>query len=322
MMKLRIWKYGSDDAFIPSFLEGMAVAHKQPAKSIDWFHWKFEQSPYGKTILACAFDDGIVAGCVAYGKGLVRYQNKDWKCALSYETFVHPNYQGQGLFKKLIDLAENEAKSQGIPFLYNFPNSNSLTGFRHMGWTCRNDVEQYRLKITRFVHVLMNYKDLKKGFVPNVSNLDEIKVIPLDDVGVEKADSNTILPIWTKEYLQWRFFTFPNREYFVINNPDVFAIAMVGRRGKLRDVHILYIVSKQELVSTCHLTNRVLKVIRKKVKPDFISYSWSIGDNTLSSSFGFIKVPSHSNFCYKVLDENFVIQDFCMSIPAINAHTY
>lgn len=321
-MELRIWQYGFDDQYISSFLEGMAIAHKQKAKSIDWFHWKFEQSPYGKAILACAFDKDRVAGCVAYGKGIIRYHNKDWSCALSYETFVHPDYQGQGLFKKLIDLAEREAISQKIPFLYNFPNANSITGFKHMGWTCRNDVEQYRIRITRFMHLLLNYKDLKKGFVPNVSNLNEIKSIVLDDVGVEETDPDTILPVWTKEYLQWRFFTYPNREYFVINDSNIFAISMVGKRGRLKDVHVLYLVSKQKHIPTHCLTSRVVKVIQQKVKPDFISYSSSIGDDTLSSTFGFIKVPSHSNFCYKVLDKDFVIQNFSMSIPAINAHTY
>lgn len=321
-MELRIWQYGVDDSYIPSFLRGMSIAHKQPAKSEDWFHWKFEQSPYGKSILACAFDDDCVAGCVAYGKGIIQYQGVQWSCALSYETFVHPNYQGQGLFKKLISLAEIEAKSQAIPFLYNFPNANSLTGFKHMGWTCRNDLEHYKIRITRFLHVLTNIMDLKKGFVPNQSNLDEIKAIALDDVRVEKGNPNTILPIWTKEYLKWRFFTYPNREYFVINDANVFAISMIGHRGKLKDAHILYMVSKQEHLLTSNLVKQVVRVIRKEVKPDFISYTTSIGDTILSSSFGFIKVPSHSNFCYKVLDESFTIKDFSIALPSINAHTY
>ncbi len=321
-MELRIWRFGIDDNYIPSFLSGMSIAHKQPAKSEGWFHWKFEQSPYGKTILACAFDDDCVAGCVAYGKGIIQYQGVQWSCALSYETFVRPDYQGHGLFKKLISIAESEAKTQKIPFLYNFPNANSLTGFKHMGWTCRNDVEQYKIRITRLLHVLLNGKDLKKGFVPNVSNLNEIKAVVLDDVGVEKADKNTILPIWTKEYLRWRFFTYPNREYYIINNLKVFAISMIGYRGKLKDAHILYMVSKQEHIHTSSLVKQVVRIIRKEVKPDFISYTTSIGDTTLSSSFGFIKVPSHSNFCYKVLDENFTIKDFSIALPSINAHTY
>ena len=52
-MELRLWQYAIDDGFIPSFLEGMSIAHDEPAHDEQWFRWKFEQSPYGKAILAC-----------------------------------------------------------------------------------------------------------------------------------------------------------------------------------------------------------------------------------------------------------------------------
>ena len=124
--------------------------------------------------------------------------------------------------------------------------------------------------------MLTNIRDLKKSFSPNVSNLDKIKSISLDDVCVESAVPSTILPIWTKDYLRWRFLSYPNREYFIINNPQVFAISMVGHRGKLKDVHILYIVSKQEHTPTCRLTGQIVRKIREEIQPDIISYSSSI----------------------------------------------
>ena len=130
MIVLRKWDYNEDVRLILSFLEGMSLAHKQNLKTEEWFHLKFEKSPYGKAILACAFDGDVVAGCVAYGMGIVKFRGKDWKCALSYETFVHPEYQGKGLFKKLINLAETELKRENVQFLYNFPNSNSIIGFK------------------------------------------------------------------------------------------------------------------------------------------------------------------------------------------------
>lgn len=321
-MELRLWQYAIDDGFIPSFLEGMSIAHDEPAHDEQWFRWKFEQSPYGKAILACAFDDDCVAGCVAYGKGKFRYQGKEFDCALSYETFVHPNYQGKGLFKKLIDLAEKEAQRQRISFLYNFPNTNSLTGFMHMGWICRNDVQQYKIRITRPFHLLSHLLDLKKSFVPNQSNLDKIKSEVLDDICVGQCNSQVITPVWTSDYLKWRFFTYPNRTYFVINDDEVFSIAMVGMRGRLKDAHVLYVVSKTEDKPTNRCMASVLRKIRKSVKPDLISYSDSLGDDALSRLSGFIKVPSHSNFCYKLLDDSMEIRDFRIVLPSINAHTY
>lgn len=322
-MELRIWRFGTDDVYIKAWLESQSLAHGfQQLQTLDWFHWKFEQSPYGKAILACAFDGDIVAGCVAYGMGKMKYHGQEYRCALSYETFVRPDYQGHGLFKKLIDLAEEEAKRQAIPFLYNFPNSNSLTGFRHMGWVWKNDAEQLRIRVLKPFKLLRYLKDLRTSFMPSESNLSTLKSIRLDDVPIGSQENETVTPIWTKEYLKWRFFTYPNREYHVINNGDLFAISMVGYRGKIKDAHILYAVSKNDSIPITKMMPEVIKILKKDVAPIIISYSDSIGDKTLTSSWGFVKVPSHSNFCYKILDDSLKIERFCISLPGINAHTY
>lgn len=320
-MELRKWVYNTDNRFIPSFLNGMSLAHNEQKKDEEWFHWKFEQSPYGKAVLACAFDGDTVAGCVAYGKGVVRYQEKEWVAALSYETFVHPSYQGKGLFKKLISLAESEMAKEGIQFLYNFPNANSITGFKHMNWIGKNDIRVFKIKLCHPLRILLHPKDLKISFQPNDSNLQNIKNMELGVLGSENKNQNIICPIWTSDYIKWRFFTYPNREYHVICNDDVFGISMVGYRGRLKCVHILYAIDK----NTCKMsdaTSKVIKMIRRDIKPDIIEYSSTIYDDALNHVWGFFKVPAHGNFCYKVLDENLVIDDLKIVLPSINAHTY
>lgn len=321
-MICRIWDFHQDNGYVDSFLDGMAVAHDEDRKSSEWFHWKFEQSPYGKSILACAFDEDRVAGCVAYGLGIVEYNAVRYKCALSYETFVHPDYQGQGLFKKLIALAEDEAKKQGVSFLYNFPNSNSLPGFKHMGWICRNDIQLYKIRFLRLASVIFHLTDLKKEFVPQPSNIKEIGSIPLDNVQDGEARKGVITPVWTKEYLVWRFFTFPNRRYYVLNNNDLFAIAMIGNRGRITEAHILYVLPRKGRRQKGLYIDSLIHTISKELKPDIISYRSTSADTFFSYSKGFMEVPTHSNFCYKILSDDFPLEDFKMVLPSINAHTY
>lgn len=321
-MELRLWKYGEDDSLIPSFLEGKALSHKEPAKTEEWFHWKFEQSPYGKAFMACAFDGDKVAGCVAYGRGVVKYKGRDWTCALSYETFVHPAYQGKGLFKKLILLAEENMLKAGVQFLYNYPNANSVAGFSHMGWIIRNDVRSFKIKVARPFSALFRILDLKKPFVPNPSNLEEIRQKCPSSLAEEKAlDPQVITPVWSLDYIRWRFFTIPNREYLVVDNEDVFSIFMVGKRGRLKCVHHLYTVSKTGK-SASGAFKDVLPSVVRLAKPEVIEYSSTVCDQALTGSFGFFKVPAHGNFCYKVLDESMNIEDFRIILPSINAHTY
>lgn len=322
MIELRKWIFGTDNRYIPSFLKGMSLAHDEPEKDEEWFHWKFEQSPYGKAVLACAFDGDIVAGCVAYGRGIVSYKNKKWSCALSYETYVHPDYQGKGLFKKLILLAEKEMEKEGIQFLYNFPNSNSITGFKHMGWICRNDIKDFKIKIIAYQRALLHLTDLKKSFMPNPSNIDDIKENRLDDIGCNLYSSpDHITPIWTKEYLKWRFFTIPNREYYVINNQELFSISMIGKRGSLTVIRHLYSVSKKG-APTKDIMKEVFKDIKSNSKADVFEYSSTIFDDSLKKCHGFIKLPTHGNFCYKVLDCSMNVVDLKIVLPSINAHTY
>ena len=322
MLKIKIWRFGTDDEFIDSWLEGQALAHHMSKKSVDWFHWKFEQSPYGRSILACAFDENIVAGCVAYGLGVMKYQGREFKCALSYETFVRPDYQGHGLFKKLIKLAEEQAKLVGIDFLYNYPNSNSLTGFLHMGWTCRNDKQKFRLLLARPLNSLYHIKDIRKSFAPNKENLRSIQKINIKDIRTDKTSDDIILPVWTTDYLKWRFFSFPNREYHIINNDKFFTISMVGFRGKLKSVHLLYAISKDEENDVSNYTNTIVKTLKNDLHPDLISYASTVEDPMVSKLRGFISVPSHANFCYKIINENLKINNFKIILPSINAHTY
>ena len=320
-MILRTWIFGDDDKFIPCFLEGMSIAHNEPKRTEEWFHWKFEQSPYGKAILACAFDEERVAGCVAYGRGIVRYHGKDWNCALSYETFVHPDYQGKGLFKKLISLAETEMKKAGIQFLYNFPNSNSITGFKHMNWICRNDIKSFKIKPLRLLRTIFHVSDLRHSFRWNPSNIEQIKGTLLDDIVIGQTNPDILTPVWTKEYLKWRFFSFPNREYFVINNQYFFSISMVGMRGKLKIVRHLYSVSKDEKPLSWIMKD-IICAVRKETNADVFEYSSTIFDDTLNRCNFFFKLPTSSNFCYKIIDESMNIPDFEITLPSINAHTY
>lgn len=301
----------------------MGIAHNEPAKTEDWFHWKFEQSPYGPAILATAFDGDRVAGCVAYGKGVVRYKNKDWTCALSYETYVHPDYQGKGLFKKLILLAEDEMKKQNIDFAYNFPNSNSLPGFKRMDWLQANEIRQYKIKLLNPLKVLFHATDIKKVFVPNESNM---AVLPKDIsehvMGIKRdVDDDVIVPIWNREYLKWRFLTYPNREYLIQDTSDYFCASMVGQRGCLKVVEILYMEAKNG-----HPTNRIFKAvirdIKKSANPDILAYTKTPFDDTIDGVWGFIGVPSHANFCYKYFNEKMSRDGISMLIPSINAHTY
>ena len=317
-MELRLWQYGIDDKYIQSFLESASLAHKQPMKSKEWFKWKFEKSPYGKAILACAFDGETVAGCVALGLGIMTLNKKEVKCALSYETFVNPQYQGKGLFKKLITLAEDNCKTLGIEYLYNFPNSQSLPGFKSMGWTYVPNEIEYRIKVMNPIRVIKNFKSIKKNFAPNrpvfVTAPSTIHTFHSNE------EYNILTPLWTAEYIKWRFIDFPQAQYIISSNSQYFAIARVGYRGVLKECQILLLQHNKDL-SFNQTAHKFSKHLYKTEHPDLISICCTSNTQISHDIKRMIKVPTRANFTYKCLS-NEIHQNVKQIISSIDFHTY
>lgn len=318
-MNYFIFHYIKDEHLIDSLLESAAFAHGEPKKTKEWFLWKFRDNPFGESILACAKIDDKIIGCVALGIQDFFYDNKIVKGALSFETFVHPNHQGKGLFKQLIDLAETESQNRNIKFLLNFPNSNSLPGFIKSGWSKLNCAE-YWIKPKSFLNLILNIKELKKSFVPNASNLEKLNVNQISEF-ILKKPSNTFKSVINNDYLIWRFFTYPVTEYSVINSDNILSIARVGRRGKFKEIQVLFVIQK----SKKHITiGSLLKLYKKDTNYDIVSFPISheneIRKKLIRSLF--TRVPNKTNVTFKRIGEVDKFNFNKLELSAINYHTY
>lgn len=318
-LELRIWEFGSDDSKIDSWLTSASLAHKIPKKSEEWFHWKFEQSPYGKAILACAFDGDTVVGCLSMGRGMMTYNKRIFPCALSYETFVHPAYQGKGLFKKLVAILEQECKKQRSELFYNFPNNNSIRGYEHMGFT-QIPLTEFRIHIVNPFRCLIHFKDIRKSFVSDASNLDEIKDIEPINLPDVYADG-VFVPQWNTDYIKWRFLTFQMGHYWIYNQNGIFAIFRTGRRGQLKQAELLHIAAENGVL-TQKQWNEVERRLIKATKPDIVAVAASKDYPVYPFLKWYIKVPDRSHFTYKLLSDKLTPSTFRMAKCGIDAHTY
>jgi GNAT superfamily N-acetyltransferase len=313
-----IFNFNKHENYIDGFLTSASLAHKQEKKSVEWFLWKFRDNPFGQSILACAEEDGIITGCVALGMQNFILNDKKIKGALSFETFVHPDFQGRGLFKLLIKNAEKEATEIGIRLLLNFPNRNSLSGFLRLNWIQLN-IPEYWLKVSSLSKTLLNLKDIKKGFQPDESNLMDLNPSSFDNF--EQVYSDRFTSELNTEYLKWRFLTFPNAEYIIINDDNCVSVARVGYRGKLKEVQVLLVNPKSKSKFNFQ---KLLSSYQTKSKYDLISFPVS-SNNSMKSKLKrnlFIKVPNSTNVCYKILDNSTNFDMNQLSLSAINFHTY
>lgn len=316
-MEFFIFNYEQHDYLVDSFLEAAAKTHKIPKKTKNWFYWKFKQNPFGQSILACVKDQDKIVGCVAFGMQEFILNNKKVKGAISFETFVHPNHQGKGVFSKLLSLAESRAKVINIDLFLNFPNSNSLKGFTNKDWFNINIVE-YWVKGKSFFSIPLKFLDLRKGFQPSLSNIEKLTTPKCFDF----ESSDAIQSMITLDYLKWRFFTFPSTEYYYIENDIYDSICRIGYRGRLKEAQVLFVNIKKP--KEFNLSN-LQREFQQKSNYDLISFPIS-KTNPLRKKLMrnlFIKVPNSTNVCFKVLNGSISVQDIQkISLSAINFHTY
>lgn len=317
-MRYFIFNYENDKSLIDSFLISASKAHGySEVNSKEWFYWKFKDNPYGKSVLACAEENGVIAGCVGYGLQPFLLKGKTLNAVLSFETFVHPDFQGRGLFSELIKLAEIKLKEKNIDFVLNFPNNNSLKGFLKNGWK-QIEAPEYRIKFINTLKVMFNILNLKKEYNPNSSNLRKLNSLN----SFKQYDSKYLHSILNLDYLKWRFFTFPVTEYIVVENENYQSILKLGKRGNIIEAHILFINIKDRKIFKF---KEFLRHCKSKAKFDVISSTVSNNNpinNILINNF-FIKVPSRVHMCYKILNQNVVkdIDIVNMSFDGINHHT-
>jgi GNAT superfamily N-acetyltransferase len=314
-MKYFIFDYSKDCSLIDSFLESASLAHKNIKKSKDWFYWKFRDNPYGESVLSCIKDNDDIVGCVAYGMQRFICNDIIYNGAFSFETFINPRYQGQGIFKELLINAEKELKKRNIVFLLNFPNSKSISGFLSDGWI-RLNVSETWLKVMNYRCFIQNIKDIKREFIPFDSDIDYEEIC----IYKQKIDDKFCSEI-NAEYLRWRFYLRPNCKYFIVDNSIFLSIARIGKRGRLLEAQLLYVnIYRKDLYDPMLFINSV----RDACGCDIITMP--VTKNNKYKRYllrmGFAAVPNRTNVCYKILDLNFVGDMKAISLYGINYHTY
>lgn len=316
-MNYFIFDFTKDDIYVESFLSSAALAHGIDKKTKEWFKWKFEDGPFGKAILACARSEDLIIGCVAFGLHDFVKEGILIKGGWSYETFVHPDYRGLGIFNDLIALAESEARLRGLSFVVNFPNSSSLPGFKKKNWQ-EIDIFQYRIRFTSKLKVITNISSLMSQF-----KCDNDIVFPKIDI---TRDYSYIPPmsftgLMSSEYLNWRLGDPNQRHYSAVSCENSGAIIRLGNRGKLRECQILYTYSVDK--NPVNL-NKLFRKIKEKLSVDIVSILTS--SNKVKRFRGyrkFIHVPSQVNMTFKKLTNDPEKLDFSIyDLDGLNFHTY
>ncbi|GIV30580.1 MAG: hypothetical protein KatS3mg028_1646 [Bacteroidia bacterium] len=261
-------------------LKKAAEIHHRKADTLEWMQWKYFSSPFGPVIGFAAFsDDGNFWGECTYGRMQIQGNNKIYHAAYSYQTMTDASARRKGVFKNLHHQLFEAMKEAGVDGIFNFPNNNSFQPFLSLGYKPLEGIMQ-GLKINSLLllknfYRLRNQKNFSPDSVNQINAKEKNKLIEFFDKHGDKlyVYPGFLSPRYTKEFLLWRFFSFPLFDYKVVLYKDIALIARMGRRFGLPEAQIMEILFTQ-LPSVSDI-KQVLNMLHKELKSVFFSFTCS-----------------------------------------------
>jgi GNAT superfamily N-acetyltransferase len=101
----------------------------------DFFVWKHEQNPFGRSPAWLAMDrEGELLGFRTFLRWEFTQGSAVVCAARAVDTATRPNAQRRGIFSRLTTTALESLVRDEVAFIFNTPNPQSLPGYLRMGW--------------------------------------------------------------------------------------------------------------------------------------------------------------------------------------------
>lgn len=242
-------------------------------KSEPLWNWKHEENPFGSSYVLLATENEKIIGLRAFMKWNWSWNGKNYRAIRAVDTATHPDFQGKGIFKKLTLRQLELCKEDGVDFVFNTPNTQSMPGYLKMGWQVQGKMP-VKMSPTRPIGLAKAF--LKKrgepGPRPPISS-DWKSVV--NALGTKSAITPSgITTPYSAAYLKWRYANNPLFDYHFISDNENYLLTY---RFKPHDRYLelrltdFYLFNDQAKVRK-HL-NAEIKKIKRSHKPDMITMS-------------------------------------------------
>ena len=236
----------------PALLELLRVSMGEDA--VAWtpayWQWKHEANPFGASPVLVAEADGQLVALRAFMRWTWQSGERAIPAVRAVDTATHPDYRGQGLFKRLTLQLRGEMAEEGVVFVFNTPNTQSRPGYLKMGWSLVGKptlwvrpVQPIRLALALRREGLGG----EEGAPPSVEAAPAADVLCASNVQalVEAVTAETVERFHTPkkmDYLQWRYADIPGFAYQALSRgagaDGALVILRARQRGALREIRL------------------------------------------------------------------------------------
>lgn len=233
------------------------------------WNYKHVNNPFGKSLVLVAEANGNIAGVRAFMCWEWQCLNKSYSTYRAVDTATHPNYQGQGIFKKLTLKAIELAKEQGVQFIFNTPNEQSRPGYLKMGWETVD-----KLKVALKPAYTSFWKFYKTDISYAVSNNSKEKDLQfLCKLWNSKWETRQgLFTPKSVEYLQWRYQANPLQQYEVFIDSEIYMTGYVKKRKGFKELRIAECIFDDNEINKKKI-NSLINLWCSKFGIQIISYS-------------------------------------------------
>jgi hypothetical protein len=204
---MRIEEYKEGDEL--KIIELFELVFGRPMSLVQW-KWRFELNPAGKHLIRLMWVGDKLVGHYAVSPVSLMIDGVPVKSVLSLTTMTHPDYTGNGIFKKLASALyfhlEFEYGSQAI---WGFPNGNSHYGFiKNLEWK----------DVSVIPTLSVDSKLLPMG-TGEINNIDAFTTVHSDLLSKEPSKYPISVQRST-EYLNWRYVQKPSVDYKIFERVE------------------------------------------------------------------------------------------------------
>lgn len=315
----------SSEAAVPEALDLLRTClgekPTQRREEVFW-NWKHQANPFGPSLLLASKANQQLAGLRAFLRWEWQADGKLRKALRAVDTATHPEFQRRGIFSSLTMSGLEEARRQGIDFVFNTPNQNSMPGYLKMGWRHVSRLPMYVrvLRPVRFACGLVKAKALGQSDGAEPGQDDFFRQAPLGVPEFLEAGLNLDRLIVrdralrgpgfttsrSPEFCRWRYGLHPYVPYYVEmveSGGDLKGMLFyrTNVRFGLREIMITDILLAED---SPVIVGQLLNCLRRRVRADYLIAHF--GERSVHLKHlrrgGFFRLPGQGmNFTVRLL---------------------
>ena len=258
---------------------------QQVRRDVDYWHWKHEQNPFGRSIVLLARSDGQLVGLRAFMQWQLQIQGQMVRVGKPVDTVTHPEFQRRGIFRQLTNRACEVAKQRGIFLLFNTPNQNSRPGYLKLGW---KPIGNVRFRFRPLHPWRMGWRLLtNKGSGSSPSVWTALRAVPaatllqdhalVKDLLVETVDYDRAVTVKSYEWLRWRYSEHPHLSYFAmdVRRQGVLEGIVFFRANRRHGMHEIMVVDCLTRGDNVKVTQELFRKMRRLPEADYLVGCWN-----------------------------------------------